>query len=92
MLNNRQLFAEDDKYVIPILKFKRESSDTPAQITLTARAMEIQDLAIVSLLFMEKNKRGRPDGSRGRWMDGTNTAATFLNAVFTAAVRSGASM
>lgn len=89
---NSQLFAEDDKYVTPILTFERGASDTPAQITLTARAIEIQDLAIVSFLFMEKNKRGRPDGSRGRWMDGTNTAATVLNAVFTAATRSGVSI
>lgn len=82
-----QLFAEDDKYKTPILTFERESSDTAARITLTARAMEIQDLAVISFLFLEKNKRGRPDGSRGRWMDGTNTAATVLTGVFTAAVR-----
>ncbi|KAJ3534055.1 hypothetical protein NM688_g7192 [Phlebia brevispora] len=61
-----ELYAEDDNFETPICRFVddrltngfgRPQNLEEARIVLTPRALQIQDLAIVSLLFLEKAKR-----------------------------------
>ena len=58
-----QLFAEDDGFKEPIARFVRSRKETksaaasPANLLLTARALEIRDDVVCSFLFLEKTRR-----------------------------------
>ncbi|KAF7799791.1 hypothetical protein EIP86_011033 [Pleurotus ostreatoroseus] len=62
----KKLFAEDDGFKTPICRYEddrltngfgRPQNLSEAQVVLTPRAQEIQNLAIVSFLFLERHKR-----------------------------------
>ena len=58
-----QLFTEDDGFETPIAKFVRSRKDSetrtlvPANLLLTARALELRDDVVCSFLFLEKTRR-----------------------------------
>ena len=58
-----QLFTEDDGFKAPIAKFVRSRKDpktgtlAPANLLLTARALELRDDIVCSFLFLEKTRR-----------------------------------
>lgn len=61
-----QLLAKDDGYKEPIATFKKSQRNLgedlpaePARLTLTARAVEVQDTVVLSFLFLERLRRGQ---------------------------------
>ncbi|KAI1787407.1 hypothetical protein LXA43DRAFT_1098327 [Ganoderma leucocontextum] len=63
-----ELFAEDDEYKEPIARFLRSRNDWQqlAQLVLTARAVQIRDLVVISFLFLEKSRRTNETASQNR--------------------------
>ncbi|KAI1797350.1 hypothetical protein LXA43DRAFT_849896, partial [Ganoderma leucocontextum] len=66
-----ELFAEDDGYKEPIATFKKSRLNLgedlpaePASLTLTERAVEIQDHVVISFLFLERLRRGQENTSQ----------------------------
>ena len=67
-----KLYSEDDKFHAPIATFKKSQSKRasgkantdykPAELVLSPRAMEIQDLVVLTLLFQEKQQRTMASG------------------------------
>ncbi|PIL29768.1 hypothetical protein GSI_07973 [Ganoderma sinense ZZ0214-1] len=57
-----ELFMKDDEYAQPIARFDRprktsDGREEPATLTLTGRALEIQDLVVLSFVFVEHQRR-----------------------------------
>lgn len=50
---------------------------TPGQLALLPRALEIQDLVVLSLLFLEKQRRLQNGGTNDNSMVGVRTGATL---------------
>ncbi|KAH9850261.1 hypothetical protein C2E23DRAFT_735357 [Lenzites betulinus] len=67
-----ELFAEDDSYKEPIARFGKSrtyratGTSTPAMLLLTARAVEVRDIVVISFLFLEKTRRTNETASQSR--------------------------
>lgn len=68
-----QLFAADDDFKNPIMRFIKPQKDyttkpptltTPAQLVFTSRAEELRDTVVMSFLFLEKTRRTRQNSSQ----------------------------
>ena len=85
VLFHLQLYAEDDDYTSAICTFTRSLDSTDdtqrgagtAKLELTPRASAIQELVVISCLFLEKQRRHRPQirsAGLGSWVAGGITA------------------